>query len=64
MNRIVMMLTALLINAIAGATVAHTVGLSPLAGALGVNAVAVFARTSLLGFCGPVSLQKSGRVNW
>lgn len=45
MNRIVMMLTALLINAIAGATVAHTVGLSPLAGALGVNAVAVFART-------------------
>lgn len=35
-----MMFTALLFNAIAGATLAGTVGLSPLAGALGMNVLA------------------------
>ena len=45
MNRILMMFTALLFNAIAGATLAQTVGLSPVTGALGMNVVAVLAGT-------------------
>ncbi|WP_276910676.1 hypothetical protein [Hallella colorans] len=40
-----MMFTALLFNAIAGATLAQTVGLSPVTGALGMNVVAVLAGT-------------------
>ena len=40
-----MMFTALLFNAIAGATLAGTVGLSPLAGALGMNVVAALVGT-------------------
>lgn len=40
MNRILMMFTALLFNAIAGATLAQTVGLSPVTGALGMNVLA------------------------
>lgn len=40
MNRILMMFAALLFNAIAGATLAQTVGLSPVTGALGMNVLA------------------------
>lgn len=40
-----MMFAALLFNAIAGATLAQTVGLSPMTGALGMNVVAVLAGT-------------------
>ncbi len=40
MNRILMMFAALLFNALAGATLAQTVGLSPMTGALGMNVLA------------------------
>lgn len=40
MNRILIMFAALLFNAIAGATLAQTVGLSPVTGALGMNVLA------------------------
>ena len=45
MNRILMMFAALLFNAIAGATLAGTVGLSPVTGALGMNVVAALVGT-------------------
>lgn len=45
MNRLFMMFAALLFNAIAGATFAQTVGLSPVLGALGMNAVAAVVGT-------------------
>ena len=40
MNRILKMFAALLFNGIAGATLAQTVGLSPVIGALGMNVLA------------------------
>ena len=45
MNRILMLLGALLFNAVTGATFASILGLSPMTGAVGMNVVAVLAGT-------------------
>ncbi len=45
MNRILMLLCALLFNAVMGATFASVLGLSPMTGAVGMNVVAVLAGT-------------------